>query len=62
MSGRPDLPQGYLGPQSKWNEWGMSTVSHNSPEIRTGSNKVEIKIKTSKPMKVRPADASQVFR
>lgn len=49
---RPELPHGYMGPQSKFSEWRMSTVSHNSPEITTNTSPLEIKIRTPKPMKV----------
>ncbi|XP_076466425.1 uncharacterized protein LOC143297815 [Babylonia areolata] len=49
---RPELPHGYLGPQGKWQEWGLSTVSHNSPEIRTDSHDLNIDIKTSQSMKI----------
>lgn len=50
---RPELPHGYLGPQGKFSEWGLSTLSHASPEVRSDSNVVEIKLHTNKPMKVR---------
>ncbi|KAK7508722.1 hypothetical protein BaRGS_00000288 [Batillaria attramentaria] len=52
MSTRPELPQGYLGPQPKWSEWNLSTVSHKSPEIVADKNPLEIKLRTPKPMKV----------
>ncbi|KAK3603016.1 hypothetical protein CHS0354_037763 [Potamilus streckersoni] len=52
MSGKPELPKGTLGPQSKFSEFGLSTVSHNSPEIETASNQLEVKIRTSNPMKI----------
>lgn len=50
---KPEIPQGYLGAQPKWSEYGLSTVTHNSPEIKVNDTKLEIKIKTSKPTKVR---------
>lgn len=49
---RPDLPNGYLGPQSKWSEWGLSTVTHGSPDITSNTSTLEIKIRAPKPMKV----------
>ncbi|KAK7109510.1 uncharacterized protein [Littorina saxatilis] len=49
---KPEIPQGYLGAQPKWSEYGLSTVTHNSPEIKVNDTKLEIKIKTSKPTKV----------
>ncbi|KAL8580848.1 hypothetical protein ACOMHN_017352 [Nucella lapillus] len=49
---RPELPQGYLGAQGRWKEWGLGTVSHNSPEINTDTNHLEIQVKTCQPMKV----------
>ncbi|XP_076460997.1 kyphoscoliosis peptidase-like isoform X2 [Babylonia areolata] len=49
---RPTLPHGYLGPQAKFQEFGMSTVSHNSPEISTSTSPLEVKIRAAKPIKV----------
>lgn len=52
MASRPELPYGYLGPQSKFSEWSLSCISHSNPDIRTDSNQLEIKLRTPKPMKV----------
>lgn len=52
MSGRPDFSKGYLGAQPKFAEFGLSTVSHDSPEINLEGNEVDVKIKFSKPVKV----------
>ncbi|KAL8579133.1 hypothetical protein ACOMHN_036072 [Nucella lapillus] len=49
---RPTLPQGYMGPQGKFHEWGMATVSHNSPEIQTNTNPLTVRFRTTKPVKV----------
>ncbi|KAH3855603.1 uncharacterized protein LOC127871054 [Dreissena polymorpha] len=52
MAGKPELPHGYLGAQSKFEEFGLSTESHFEPEIHTDTNQLEVKIRTSKPSKV----------
>ncbi|XP_045189478.1 uncharacterized protein LOC123546900 [Mercenaria mercenaria] len=52
MAARPDLQKGYLGPQSKFEEFGLSTVTHQDPEINIDSNQVEVQIRVSKPTKV----------
>lgn len=52
MSQKPDLPLGYLGPQAKFSELGLSTFSHAEPEIRINDNQLEIKIKCKDPVKV----------
>ena len=40
MAGRPEFTKGYLGAQSKFAEFGLSTVSHDSPEINLEGNEV----------------------
>ena len=40
MSGRPEFSKGYLGAQPKFAEFGLSTVSHDSPEINLEGNEV----------------------
>lgn len=52
MAGKPELQKGYLGPQSKFAEFGLSTASHQDPEINIDSNQLEVKIRFSKPTKV----------
>lgn len=37
---KPELPRGYLGPQPKFSEFKLSTLSHNDPEITADSNEV----------------------
>jgi len=49
---RPELPEGYLGAQPKFGELGMSTGSHDDPEIEIKDNKVEITMKYTKPVKI----------
>lgn len=49
---KPDLPRGYLGAQPKFNDVGLSTLSHNDPEITLDTNEVEIKFRTKNPVKV----------
>lgn len=49
---RPTLTQGYLGAQGNFHQWGMSTMSHNSPEINTNTNPITVRFRTSKPVKV----------
>lgn len=50
--GKPDLPRGYLGAQPKFAEVGLSTLSHNDPEITLDTNEVEIKFRAKNPVKV----------
>lgn len=52
MAQKPDLPVGYLGPQPKFAELGLSPLSHTEPEIRTNDNQLEIKIKCKENLKV----------
>ncbi|XP_064602830.1 uncharacterized protein LOC135468479 [Liolophura sinensis] len=40
----PDLPNGYLGAQPKFKEYGLSVMSHSDPVIRLQGNEVEVKI------------------
>ena len=40
MAGKPDMPKGYLGPQSKFSEFGLSTVNYKEPEINLDKNQV----------------------
>lgn len=49
---KPDLPRGYLGAQPRFEEVGLSTLSHNDPEITLDTNEVEIKFRTKRPVKV----------
>lgn len=37
---KPDLPRGYLGAQPRFGEVGLTTYSHNDPEITLDSNEV----------------------
>ena len=50
MAKRPDMPQDYLGPQGKFNEIGISTLSHVKYEI---SNIFNIKCKSTRQVKVK---------
>jgi len=52
MSAPPDLPPGYLGPQPRFSELGLSTFSHTENEIRTNDNQMEIKFKYKDQVKV----------
>ena len=52
MSDKPFLPPGYLGAQQKFAQLGLSTMSHNNPEITTEENDLEIKLQTTQPLKV----------
>ncbi|WAR22331.1 KY-like protein [Mya arenaria] len=52
MAGRPELQNGFLGAQPKFAEFGLSTESHQEPEIHSSTNQLEVKIRTSKPSKV----------
>jgi len=49
---RPDLPQGYLGPQPQFTPLGLSAFSHMEPDIRVNDNQLEIKLKCKSPLKV----------
>ena len=40
MAGKPELQKGYLGAQPKFAEFGLSTASHQDPEINIDSNQV----------------------
>lgn len=40
MADRPEIQKGYLGPQSKFAEFGLSAVSHPDPEINIDANQV----------------------
>jgi hypothetical protein len=42
---KPELPEGYIGPQDKFEELGLSTMTHSDPEITARDNHIEIKIK-----------------
>nr|KAG5714243.1 hypothetical protein BaRGS_018460 [Batillaria attramentaria] len=48
----PKLPPGYLGPQPKFNEFGMKAVSHQDPIIHLDCNTVTIQLKCEQPMRV----------
>ncbi|XP_052773696.1 uncharacterized protein LOC128212336 [Mya arenaria] len=52
MSAAPELPVGFLGVQPKFEELGLSALSHIEPEIRTNDNQIEIKLKCKEPLKV----------
>ncbi|XP_041369562.1 hillarin-like [Gigantopelta aegis] len=52
MADKPTLPHGYLGPQPKFAQLGLSTMSHNNPEINVNDNELEIKLQTTQPLKV----------
>lgn len=52
MAQKPDLPKGYLGPQPKFAELGLSELSHTESEIRQNDNQMEIKIKCKNKCKV----------
>ncbi|CAC5417837.1 unnamed protein product [Mytilus coruscus] len=49
---KPELPRGYLGAQPKFGDVGLSTLSHDNPEITLDTNEVEIKFRTKYPVKV----------
>ncbi|KAK3757666.1 hypothetical protein RRG08_000177 [Elysia crispata] len=48
----PSLPHGYLGKQQRFDEFGLSCVSHVDPVIHLDVNTVTIAMKTSEPMRV----------
>lgn len=48
----PTLPHGYLGKQQRFDEFGLSCVSHVDPVIHLDVNTVTIAMKTSEPMRV----------
>ncbi|XP_050399570.1 hillarin isoform X2 [Patella vulgata] len=48
----PKLPPGYLGPQSKFTEFGLSTASHHDPIIHLDTNTVTIQIRSEAPLRV----------
>lgn len=50
--GRPDLPRGFLGAQSKFAEFGLSTFSHNDSELDLEGNQVTVEVKFTTPNKV----------
>ncbi|KAK6174197.1 hypothetical protein SNE40_017518 [Patella caerulea] len=52
MSVKPELPYGYLGAQPKFSEFGLSTLSHNNPEVDVPDNQIELKFKTTRPVKL----------
>ncbi|KAL4232089.1 hypothetical protein ACF0H5_009665 [Mactra antiquata] len=52
MAQRPELQKGFLGPQPKFAESGLTAVSHKDAEINLDGNKVEVKIQFSKAVKV----------
>jgi hypothetical protein len=41
---KPEIPEGYLGPQEKFKQLGLSTMTHPDPEITARDNHLEIKI------------------
>lgn len=48
----PKLPHGYLGPQPKFNEFGLNTLSHHDSVIHLETNSVEIQFATAQEMRV----------
>jgi len=54
MPTRPNLPQGYLGPQPTFSQIGLNVFSHMDPDIVADSNEIDIKVKfrTNNPVKV----------
>ena len=46
------MPEGYLGPQDRFNELGLSVLSHDNPEITARENHLEIRIKANIKVKV----------
>lgn len=51
MDRRPKIQDGYLGPQTNWEQLGLVAVSHPEPEITTKNNHLVVKIQTKKPTK-----------
>lgn len=49
---QPEMPEGYLGPQERFNELGLSVQSHTDPVITARDNHYEIKMKHRGPIKV----------
>lgn len=52
MAGRPEFQKGYLGPQPRFGEFGLSAVSHTDPEINIDGNQLEVRVRVSKPTKM----------
>ncbi|CAG5116913.1 unnamed protein product [Candidula unifasciata] len=53
MSGRPEIPEGYLGSQPKFAELRLQTITHDNPEFSVDqNNELEIKFKMPRPIKV----------
>lgn len=52
MEPLPNLPHGYLGKQQRFDEFGLTCVSHIDPVIHLDVNTVTIALKTSIPMRV----------
>lgn len=48
----PKLPHGYLGPQPKFNDFGLNTLSHHDSVIHLETNSVEIQFATAQEMRV----------
>lgn len=48
----PALPHNYLGKQQRFDEFGLTTLSHNDPVIHLEVNTVTIALKTSVPVRV----------
>ncbi|XP_029644723.1 uncharacterized protein LOC115218879 [Octopus sinensis] len=48
----PKLPPGYLGPQQKFEEFGLRAITHPNKLIKLEGNFVEIKLATAEPMRV----------
>jgi len=49
---RPEILEGYLGPQEGFAEMGLSTKSHRDFEIETNDNKLEIRMTSKIPLKL----------
>ncbi|KAL8579136.1 hypothetical protein ACOMHN_036075 [Nucella lapillus] len=48
----PKLPPGYLGPQPRFSEFGMTTVSHPDPVIHLDCNELTVVLQSKQPMRV----------
>ena len=48
----PKLPPGYLGPQPKFSEYGLNTLSHHDPVVHLERNCLEVQFATAQEMRV----------
>ena len=53
MAKKPEMPHGFLGPQGKWEEPGLSTVTHNGFDFRCHEPTLKITLKTTEKVKVK---------